>query len=199
MLRRRFPRICCWRVTVRAREQPAARPCRSPAEKNSLRGTRAASRRHPRDALNRRVVVHHRRVVVAPRRADLVFGVREVVLQAQEVLGRLQVGIRLRDGEEAAERGRQDVVRLTSGSRRLRVPECRARLRHLLEDPALVRRIALDRLHEVRDEITALQLHVDVGPSGLRLVPEPDEPVVADDAEDDEERDQPSSTHSQSI
>ena len=124
MLRRRFPRICCWRSRC-GRESNLRTAVEAPRRELLRVEPERPRDEHPRDALDRRVVVHHRGVVVAPRRADLVLGIREVVLQAQEVLGRLQVGIRLRDGEEAAERG-QDVVRLTSSPGRLRVPECRA-------------------------------------------------------------------------
>ena len=73
---------------------------------------------------------------------------------------------------------------------RRRLLERSARLRHLLEDAALVRRIAAHRLDEVRDEVAAaLELDVDVRPAGVRLVAQPDEAVVAERAEDDDERD----------
>ena len=53
-----------------------------------------------------------------------------------------------------------------------------------------MRGIALDRLDEVRDEVAAaLELDVDVRPSGSHLVSEPDEPVVPDDDEHEEDRD----------
>ena len=73
------------------------------------------------------------------------------------------------------------------------VPACCSaalRLRDLLEDAALVSGVAAHRLDEVRDEVaTPLELDVDVRPARVGFVTEPDEPVVADDGEDDEERD----------
>ena len=36
LLRRRFPRICCWSVTARAREQTCGTAVSPPAEKNSF-------------------------------------------------------------------------------------------------------------------------------------------------------------------
>ena len=82
------------------------------AEKNSFVAEAERPRdEHPGDALDRGVEVHHGRVVVAARGADLVLGVGEVVLEPEEVLGRLELGVGLGDGEEAAERGGQDVVR----------------------------------------------------------------------------------------
>ncbi len=68
--------------------------------------------------------------------------------------------------------------------------ERRARLRHLFEHRPLVGRVAAHGLDEVRDEVgAALELDVDVRPARVRLVAEPDEPVVADGREDDEKRD----------
>ena len=50
-----------------------------------------------------------------------------------------------------------------------------------------MRRVALHRLDQVRDEIrSALQLHVDVRPAGLRLVAQADEVVVDEDCEDEQ-------------
>ncbi len=81
----------------------AVSPC---AEKNSLaRKPKGLAISEPGDALDRRVEVHDCRVVVAPGRADLVLRVGEILLELQEVLGRLELGIRLGDGEQASERG----------------------------------------------------------------------------------------------
>ena len=63
------------------------------------------------ERLDRGVVGEHRRVVVAARRRDLVLGVGQLRLQLLEVLRRLQVGIRLRDREEPAERLAEQRVR----------------------------------------------------------------------------------------
>ncbi len=66
----------------------------------------------------------------------------------------------------------------------------RSRLRHLLEDAALVGRVSAHRLDEVRDEVAAtLELDVDVRPAGVRLVAQPDEAVVADHRQHDDEGD----------
>ena len=43
---------------------------------------------------------------------DLALGLRELCLQLLEVLGRAQLGIRLRDGEEPSDRGGEDVLGL---------------------------------------------------------------------------------------
>ena len=58
----------------------------------------------------------------------------------------------------------------------------RARFGHRLERLALVRRVALDRLDEVRDQVVAAaELHVHLRPRVLRPVPQPDEAVVHED------------------
>ena len=73
------------------------------------------------------------------------------------------------------------------------------RLDHRLQRPPFVRRIAADRLDEVRDQVVApLELHIDLGPCRLDPVAETDEPVIrqrevpGDDHQqddDDDERD----------
>ena len=89
----------------------------------------------PGNALDRGVEVHDGRVVVAAGGADLVLGVGEVLLQPKEVLGRLEVGIGLGDGEEAAERARSGTSFALAGrAGRAGALERRPRLRHLLED-----------------------------------------------------------------
>jgi len=57
-----------------------------------------------------------------------------------------------------------------------------------------MRRVALDGLHEVGDEVVPpLELHVDLRPGGVDLVTEPDQPVVLhhnqDQHEDQDEAD----------
>ena len=65
-----------------------------------------------------------------------------------------------------------------------------SRLRHLLEDAALVGRISAHRLDQVRDEVAAtLELDVDVRPAGVRFVAQPDEAVVADHRQHEDEGD----------
>src|SRR5258706_39645 len=63
-----------------------------------------------------------------------------------------------------------------------------------LERALLVLRVALDRLHEVGDQVVAaLELHVDLGPRVLGLVPAADQAVVhpghRQDEDDDEQSD----------
>src|SRR4029079_17365693 len=131
-----------------------------------------------------------RRVVVAAGRADLVLGVRQFVLQAEEVLGRAELGVRLRDSEEAAEGGCQDVVRLARSGGRRCLLERGARPRDLVEDASLVRGVALDGLDEVRTAVAApLELAVDVRTSRGGLVPQANESVVADTDEHEKDRD----------
>jgi hypothetical protein len=63
----------------------------------------------------------------------------------------------------------------------------------LVEHPALVRRVAANGLDQIRNQVrTALELHVDVRPTGVGLVPQANEAVVAeheDDPEDDNNTD----------
>ena len=67
----------------------------------------------------------------------------------------------------------------------LRLLRAGARLGHGLERPALVRRVALHRLDEVRDEVPApLELHLDLRPGVVDAVPQPDEPVVERDEQE---------------
>ena len=75
----------------------------------------------------------------------------------------------------------------------------------LVEHAALVGRVALDRLDQVRDEVVpAVQLDVDLPPGLLHQVPQPDEAVVrADDPDegdhddhDDDDQDDDTGAHS---
>src|SRR5439155_19032111 len=62
-----------------------------------------------------------------------------------------------------------------------------ARFGHLLKDRRLVRRISLDGLDEVRDEVvTPLELDVDVSPGLLHALTQRDEAVVGRDEEEGE-------------
>jgi len=50
--------------------------------------------------------------------------------------------------------------------------------------------VALDRLHQVRDQVVApLELDVDLRPGVVDPVPQPDQAVVAEDEDEDEEDD----------
>src|SRR5438128_10247892 len=65
-----------------------------------------------RNGLPRGVVREDGVVVHLPRDGDLVLRLVELALELLEVLGRAQLRISLGDGDEAAERGRQHVLRL---------------------------------------------------------------------------------------
>ena len=74
--------------------------------------------------------------------------------------------------------------------RPLRARRGGARLGDGLEGAALVRRIALDRLDEVRDQVVApLELHLDLGPRVVDAVALLDEAVVERDHVDHEQDD----------
>jgi hypothetical protein len=93
-------------------------------------------------------------------------------LQLLEVLRRAQLRIGLGDGKQPADRLGEHVLGLRLLLNALRLLRRRSRLRHLFERSALVRRIPLHRLDEVRDEVVAPpELDVDLGPSVLRAVP----------------------------
>src|SRR6185503_10343699 len=122
----------------------------------------------PGERLDRGVEIADDGVVVAPGVLDRVLEAGELALKLQEVLVRPQLWVALGDGEERTERARERGLglRLVGGGRRLHGRA--ARPRHLFERRALVGRIALHGLDEVRDELVpALQLHVDVAPRRL--------------------------------
>src|SRR5207249_2333341 len=106
----------------------------------------AAGEEHPREALHGRVEAHHRRVVVAARRAYLVLGVRQLVLELAEVLGGLEVRVGLRDGEEASEGSGQAGIGLGGARRGAGLLERGACSRHLVEDASLMSSVSTDRL-----------------------------------------------------
>src|SRR4051812_7280926 len=107
-VRRLLARICCWSVT-------AARLCLEAHGHGAplvLIGGEELARLEPeqpceeqrREGLDRGVVGLHGGVVVAPGGGDLVLGVGQLGLELPEVLGRLEVGVGLGDGEEPADR-----------------------------------------------------------------------------------------------
>ena len=126
------------------------------------------------------------------READLVLGRRQLLLEGEDVLVGLELGIVLDDGEQGAQGSGQHVLGLglfgrSLGARRNGVGP---RFGDLGQDILLEVHVALDRVDEVRDEIVpALQLDLDLG-EGL-IDPEPllDQPVVEGDQEQDDRHD----------
>jgi hypothetical protein len=101
----------------------------------------------------------------------------------------LELRVRLGDGEESSERLTEQPFSLGRLRRRLRPLRGGAGLCDVLERLALVRRVALDRLDEVRDQVPpALQLDLDLRPRVVDAVPQPDEPVVEGDENDGRQR-----------
>jgi hypothetical protein len=142
------------------------------------------------ERLDRGVVFRDRVVEEAPRRRELVLDVGELGLKLLEIGVGLEVGIGLGERHEAPERARQ---RAFGGGLLGRTACCErgvAGLHDRLERAALMGRVALHGLDEVRDEVVPLlQLHVDVG-EGLRdPLPERDEPVIGHDAVEDDRND----------
>jgi hypothetical protein len=124
------------------------------------------------------VVRLHRLDVVAPRDRDPVLRALQLGLQGQEVLVRLQVRIALDRDQQSAERAGELVLRVLEflELRRIRDGRCvhldargfRPRLRDLDQDLALLLRIALHGLDQVRDEVGAtLVLVLHLAPRGL--------------------------------
>src|SRR2546427_5756226 len=147
-------------------------------------------------AVDRRVEVADDRVVVAARALDRVLDLLERRLEVAEVLVGLEVGIRLGEREELAERARQLVLGLGPRLGRLRRDGRAPRAHDLVERGPLVPGIALHRLDHVGHEIgPPFQLDVDVRPRLLRPLTQPDELVVPGDdrydqkGEDEEEND----------
>ena len=126
------------------------------------------------------VVVEHAVVVELAGVGDATFGGGQFLLQRQEVLVGLEVGVRLAEREHLAERAGEHVVGLGlclggvgRGDRRV------AGLDHGFEGAALVGGVALDGLDEVRDEVeSALELDVDLRPGVVDLVAAADQAVV---------------------
>ena len=123
--------------------------------------------------------VQHGVVVDLARDGDLLLGLGQLRLELLEVLGRTQLRVGLSDREQASDRSRQHVLGLRLLGDALRLLRRGPRLRDLVEGAALVGRVALHRLDEVRDQVVAPpQLDVDLGPAVLGAVAQPDEPVV---------------------
>ena len=149
-----------------------------------------------RHGLDLGVQVAHVGVVVAARGGDAVLGGGQLVLQGHEVLVGLEVGVGLDDREQAAERLAEHVLALGLLGRRLTGRHRGgAGLDDVLEGAALVRRVALDGLDEVADQVVpAGQLDVDLAPGLLHQVAQLDQAVVghdrpADDHDQDDDED----------
>src|SRR2546426_6419210 len=149
-----------------------------------------------REAVDRGVEVADDRVVVAARVLDHLLDLGQRRLEIAEVLVGLEVGIRLGEREELAERAGQLVLGLRPRLGRLRRHGGAARADDLIERAALVRGIALHGLDDVGDQIgPPLELDVDVRPRLFRPLAQPDELVVPGDdrhdqtGEDEEEND----------
>ena len=136
---------------------------------------------HGGERLDRVVVGQHRVVVDLPGDRDLVLGVSAARLELRNSV-RLQLRVRLGDREQPAERLAQEAFGLRRLGGVLRALRRGARLRDRLERAALVRRVALDGLDEVRDQVAPPpQLDVDLRPRVLDAVAQLDEPVVEHD------------------
>ena len=95
-------------------------------------------------------------------------------------------GYCLGDDPQPAERLAQEALGLARLRRALGLHRGGPRLGHLLEGLALVRRVALDGLDQVGDEVvTTLELNVDPGPGFVDPVPRSDDRVA------DQDEDQP--------
>ena len=135
--------------------------------------------------------VEHAVVVELAGVGDATLGAGQLLLQRQEVLVGLQVGVGLAQGEHLAQRTGEHVVGLRLGVRRVRCGDGRvAGLDDGFERAAFVRGVALDGFDEVRDEIEpALQLDVDLRPGVVDLVAAPDQAVVGADEDGHDHQD----------
>ena len=145
-----------------------------------------------RHGLDRVHVRQHRVVVDLARHRDRLLDVGKLRLEVEEVLARPQLGVGLADGDQPPERRGQDVLR----PRLLLDPACGLRRGagdgDRLERLALVRRVALDGLDEVRNQVVSpSELDVDLGPRVLGAIAQPDEAVVEKNEGDDDEDDDP--------
>ena len=141
--------------------------------------------------LNSRTVA----VVVLSGEADLVLRRRQLLLQLEHVLVRLQVGIVLDQREQLTQRAGEDPLRLGRLSRRRRPGLLRAHgrvagLDDLRQRLLLEVHVALDGVDEVRDQVVPpLQLHADLVPGFVDHVPQPDQAVVGEDQEERDDHD----------
>jgi hypothetical protein len=135
------------------------------ASKKSRLRTRAARDEHVWEGRDGGVVVEHGGVVVLARERDLVLGRGQLLLELEDVLVGLELGIVLDDGEQRAQRAGQRVL----GGGLLAGPWRRRRRRgagvgDVGQDLLLEAHVALDGVHEVRDQVVAaLELDLDLG------------------------------------
>jgi len=132
-----------------------------------------------REDLLARVEAGDHVVVELAGEADPVLGADHFLLEGEDVLVRLEVGVALHHRDQAAHRLAELALGLPGlgGARRRHGPG--ARLAHPLEDLALVLHVALDGAHQVGDQVVApLELHVDLRPRVPDLVPQPHQAVV---------------------
>ena len=137
--------------------------------------------------------------VVEPARClDLVLGVDDRLLELEEVLAGLKLGVGLRHREDRLQR----LLHVPFGDARFRrtrhVQRLRASARDVLENRLLVRGIPLHRLDQIREQVGAsLQLHGDVAPRLVdanvqlhqRVVRRPQVDTGDDDDRDDDDSD----------
>ena len=139
---------------------------------------------HGRELLDLGVVVEHAVVVELPRVGDPVLGGGQLLLQLQEVLVGLEVGVGLAEGEQRLAARRSAGCRpgpAPAGCAALRSPMLRAWMT-ASSVVLLVGGVALHGLDQVGDEVEpALQLHVDLRPGVLDLVAPADQAVVGGD------------------
>ena len=153
---------------------------------------------HPGDQVRRErldpgVVVTDIGVVETPAGGDPVLGVGQLALQAQEVLVRLQLRVRLDRDHHLPQRAGQRRLGLGPllGRRALGTLCLGPQPGDLLEHVPLMRRIGPHGLDQVRDQVVpAVQLDVDLAPRLLDQVPLLDEPVVRHDQCDRDDHDQ---------
>ena len=115
------------------------------------------------------------------READLVLGRRQLLLELHDVLVRLEVRVVLDDREQRAQRAGQRVLRLGLLRRALGPggDGVGAGLGDPGQDVLLEAHVALDGLHEVRDEVVAaLELDLDLAERLVDPVALRDEAVV---------------------
>src|SRR5262245_31132400 len=155
-----------------------------------------------RDLLDAGVQDGDRLVVELAPVGDLVLERRDPLLQLQEVLVRLEVGVVLGDREQALEGGRHLGAGLSLGGGTLRPQVARAGGDHLFKSVPFVLHVPLAHLHQPRDLVVALLLQdldvrprlVDVDANGDQLVVDADE--IADDHEgQDNQHDQEDHGH----
>ena len=125
-----------------------------------------------------------------PAERDLVLGRRDLFLQGQDVLVGLELRVVLDDGEQGAQRRGQHVLGLGLGGDALGTGGHGrgACVGDVGQDLLLELHVALDGVHEVRDQVVpTLELDLDLGERLVDPVSTADETVVdADDEQDDD-------------